>query len=75
MLIARTQVKDKSGAMVECRRVRIPDGAGGAKEVNLTGRAAYRFDEIEAGLKMCAPMFGIGPKSAFDSTDPISWNV
>lgn len=75
MLISRTQVKDSSGAMVECRRIRIPDGMGGAKEVSLTGRAAYRFDEIEAGLKMCAPMFGVGPKSAFDSTDPLSWNI
>lgn len=75
MLIARTQVKDQSGAMVECRRIRVPDGNGGAKEINLTGRAAYRFDEIEAGLKLCAPMFGMGPKSVFDSTDPLAWNI
>jgi hypothetical protein len=61
--------------MVECRRILIPDGMGSGREATLTGRAAYRFDEILAGMKYCAPMFGVGPKSIFDSTDPMNWSV
>lgn len=76
MLLSRTPIKDSTGGMLECRKVRLFDGRPQGREVNLIGDAAYQYDLIEKSFKSFAHIFDIaGPRNAWDSTDPIAWNV
>lgn len=77
MLIARTPVKDsKTGAMLECRRLRLFDGPPQGRIVDLTGPAAYQFDLIDKAMRSFGHIFDInGPRNAWDSTDPLAWNI
>ena len=86
MLLSRTPVKDeKTSAMLECRTLRLFDGNPQGRVVELTdhraedGRtfnSARRYDQIKAALTAHGYIFDSdGPRPAYDSTDPLAWNI
>lgn len=76
MLLSRTPVKDSTGATIECRELRLFDGKPQGRVVRLTGDAAYQYDLIDKAVRSFAHIFDIaGPRNAWDSTDPVSWNI
>ena len=76
MLLSRTQVKDAQGFPTECRTLRLFDGNPLGRVVNLTGKNAYRYDQLDKALRSFGYIFDSdGPRAAYDSTDPLAWNI
>lgn len=85
MLISRTQVKDsKSGYPLECRTLRLFDGVPQGRVVELTNHVAEdgrpmnhasRYDVIARALTSFGYIFDSGQRPAYDSTDPLAWNI
>jgi hypothetical protein len=75
MLLQKLQIKDKQGGVHECRRITVPDKFGNKKTVELLDQYAHRYDQIDVALKAMQATFMVDHSQAFDSTDPLAWNV
>jgi hypothetical protein len=76
MLLQRKTITDKrTGGLVDAVVLRVCGADGHPKQVTLTGSRAERFDQIDAALRSYGGLFPKPRRGAYDSTDPLAWNI
>jgi len=75
MLLSRKLITDSKGQQVPEVILSVPDASGHPKHVALAGDAAYRYDDIAAALQSFGYVFPKSRTGAYDSTDPLAWNI
>jgi hypothetical protein len=76
MLLKRSTVVDqKTGIAQDAVILRVCGRDGHPKNVTLTGSYAERFNQLDAAMRSYGGLFMQPRKGAFDSTDPLAWNI
>jgi hypothetical protein len=76
MLLKRKTVTDaKTGQVEDAVVIRVCGSDGHPKNVTLIGSKAERYNQLDAAFKSFGGLFPSPRKGAFDSTDPLAWNV
>jgi hypothetical protein len=76
MLIQRKTVTDqKTGIVSDAVVLRVCGADGHPKNITLKGKRCDRFNQIDAALRGYGGLFPAVRKGAFDSTDPLAWNI
>ena len=75
LLKRKTVVDQKTGNVQDAVVLRVCGSDGHPKNVTLTGHRAERYDQLDAAMRSYGGLFPKPRKGAYDSTDPLSWNV
>lgn len=75
LLKRKTVVDQKTGNIEDAVVLRVCGNDGHPKNITLTGRHAERFDQLDAAMRSYGGLFLKPRRGAYDSTDPLAWNV
>ena len=75
LLQRKTVVDQKTGNVQDAVVLQVCGSDGHPKNVTLAGRKAARFNQLDAALRSYGGLFEMPRKGAYDSTDPLAWNI